>query len=273
MIIGRGSHELRFSHPEVGDLTVLTGADRIAWGYVLNTANFPTYGGEVVQILSCYVDNIEIEGTLQTYEDMESLYRYFLGYLQTATQGKNDKAVAGRSSFNEHPMKLEYPHRGWTFEIIPLNVPGYRKGREVVAPTWRLEAHVVDRGEDVEDLKDLIISEAEIRTAVGSDDPNFDQNFGLEGKIKFVDENPFSDPFTDSGQKFDPTKNIQAIGDYYSKLLPSYLQGDFDSIFGGIGSKPAFNSKIGAKGTNDEDGAVSDAAKTVAKKVTNTRGG
>lgn len=72
--VGYGSHQLEFYHPEVGYLRVNTGADRMAWGYSLNTAVYPTYAGEVVQILSCYIDNLEITGSIQTYADLEEIY-------------------------------------------------------------------------------------------------------------------------------------------------------------------------------------------------------
>jgi hypothetical protein len=249
-IIGEGSHHVEFSHPEIGTLVVRTGADRIAWGYSLNVMVFPTYAGEVVQILSCFVDNLEVTGTLQTYRDMERLYTYFLQYTQLATQGDPKRGQeAGETSYNEFPMKMHYPHRGWEFEIMPVNVPGFRKGRDVVAPEWRVEAHVADETGDVHELKELIIKEAEIKLSVGSTDPDFDQNFGLNGVIRFTDENPFSDPWTDHGTDFaaDRAAAFQGIGDYYSTLLPAYLKGDFDEITGGLGSKPAFSTNPNAR--------------------------
>jgi hypothetical protein len=261
-VVGQGSHSITFSHQHAGSLTVKTGADRVAWGYELNAQVFPTYGGEVVQILSCFVSDLEISGTLQTYWDMEKLYGFFINYLQMATQG--DNATAGAGSYNQEPMTMEYPHRGWTFKIIPLAIPGFRKGREVVAPEWRLMAHIVDEGDDVANLKDLIIQEAELKAAVNSNDPNFSENFGLQGKIKFVDENPFSDPFTDVGEDFTAAqkKAVEEVADYYSKLLPSYLDGDFDAIVGDIASKPTWdpNRKQGTTKTEGESGGFRDSA-------------
>jgi hypothetical protein len=247
VIVGQGSHTVTFSHPEVGDLHVRTGMDNISWGYQLNTANFPTYGGEVVQILSCYVDDLTVQGTLQSYLDMEKLYSYFLDYLQVAN-------TTDRNSL-EHPMVFQYPHRQWEFEIVVTSLPGYRKGREVVAPTWQLQAHVVDNGNDIDELKQLIVDEAQIKAQIGSDDPHFDEHFGLQGKIRFIDENPFSDPFTDQGLNFANNRQeaLQHIGDYYSTLLPSYLNGDFDAIFSNIGSQPSFSPNVGPKGNLDTD--------------------
>ena len=247
--VGAGSRKLRFSHPEVGELIVNTGADSISWGYGLNTQYFPTYGGEVVQILSCYVDDLQIKGTLRNYRDLEALYGYFLTYI------KNASASGVR---DERPITCEYPHRGWQFKIIVTSLPGYRKGRDVIAPEWQIVAHVIDHAGDVEDLKNLILEEAQIKAAINSPD---NENFGLLGKIRFIDENPFSDPITSRGKSYkdDRYKSLDSIGDYYTKLLPSYLEGDFDAIFGEVGSRPAFDPRIGPdgqpvpKGTTDTD--------------------
>jgi hypothetical protein len=259
-IIGQGSHHIEFEHPDLGTLVVRTGVDRVAWGYSLNVAVFPTYAGEVVQILSCYVDDLEITGTIQTYDDMLTLYTYFLKYVQLATQGDPRRGQeVGDTSFNEFPMKMRYPHRGWEFEIMPTGVPGFRKGREVVAPEWRLQAYVADEAGDAGEIKELIVREVEIKNAIGSTDPNFDENFGLQGKIRFTDENPFSDPWTDHGVNFaeDRANAFKQIGDYYSTLLPSYLKGDFDAITGDLGSKPAFslnpNSRANSGVDTDKD--------------------
>lgn len=242
--VGSGSHLLQFSHPEIGFLRVYSGADRIAWGYSLNTQVYPTYAGEVVQILSCYIDDLEITGSVQTYTDMEQVYTYFLQYTQIATQGDpaRNKVLTGRTAYNQEPMKLEYFHRGWEFFIMPTSVPGFRKAREQIHPEWRVKCHVVAEDGDADTLSDLIIQEAEIKAAVGGG-ADFDENFGLTGQITFLDENPFSDPFTDSGQDFDTNraKDLTSLADHYSKMLPAYLSGNFEDIFGNVGSQPAFN--------------------------------
>lgn len=234
--VGHGSNVVRFSHPDIGELIVNTGVNEVSWGYRLNTANFPTYGGEVVQILSCFVDDIEISGTLQNYQDMETVYGYFLNYMKHASAG-GDR--------NQVPLTFEYLTRGWSFSIMVNQLPGYRKALDVIAPTWQLSAFIVDPGDDVAQLSALIINEAQIKTAVGSDDPDFDQNFGLEGKIRYIDQNPFSDPWADptNGSKYGQNrfKSFEETEDQFTKMLPSYLNGDFDSIFGDLGSKPIFN--------------------------------
>ncbi len=238
-----------FQHPQCGTLNVRTGIDQISWGYSLNTANYPTYGGEVIQILSCYVEDLRLQGTLANYWELETVYTFFLKFIDNASaQGTRD----------ETPMKFYYHHRGWQFDLFVKNAPGFKKGRDVVAPEWMIEAHMVDTAGNTDDLKDLITTEAAIKLATNSD-----ENFGLQGKIKFIDENPFSDPWTRSGPNFD---QFNKVSDYYTTLLPSYLNGDFDAIFGGVGSKPAFDPSYGIKGNTDTESGTAQALKNAARK-------
>lgn len=246
VVVGAGSHTVSFYHPTVGSLEVRTGIDDISWGYNLNTANYATYGGEVVQILSCYVDDLEVHGTIRNYTELEAVYSYFLNYI---------RGVSADGVRDDTPMSFDYFHRGWKFKLIVTEAPGYRKARELTVPEWRIRAFIVDDS-STEDLKDIIIEEAQIKAQIGSDDPKFDEHFGLEGKVRFVADNPFSDPFTSSGLQFAANKAeaLDKIGNYYSSLIPAYLNGDFDTIFGSIGSKPAFNpnpSPATGKGVDD----------------------
>jgi hypothetical protein len=245
---GSGSHIVEFSHPydEVGSLTIYTGLDRVSWGYSLNTANFPTYGGEVVQILSCFVDDLEVGGQIQTYEDIETIYTYFLTYMQVASQGKS----ANGGHYVQTPMKFSYPHRGWEIDIMPTSAPGFKKGRDVVAPEWRIQAHIVDTSSDKYTIDQLVLDQVSIMESLHSKDPDIDVNFGLTGRIGFDGANPFSDP-NPVGQEFEsfsPTKDVlKSIADSYNKLIPSYLAGDFSALVGSS-SGPALsaNSKSNA---------------------------
>lgn len=244
--VGKGSFVVEFSHREVGTLRVLTGMDSVSWAYSLNVANWNTYGGQVSQILSCYVENLTVEGTLANYADLETVASYFLSYFQVASQGDNANPIPGKTSYNQEPMTMSYPKRGWEFEIMPLKFPAFRVGREVVAPTWKIIAHIVDDSNDVDELSDLIVAETEIKAHLDTDDTSLDTNFGLTGVIKFVDENPFSDPFTDKGTDFANktlSDRVDQLSNWYNSLLPAYLQGDYDAIMGEVGSKPAFGNR------------------------------
>jgi hypothetical protein len=73
---------VRFSHPTIdaikSPLRISTGANEITWGYGLNYQTYPTYGGEVTQILSAYTDDLVIQGDVSSYSKMEEIYEWFL---------------------------------------------------------------------------------------------------------------------------------------------------------------------------------------------------
>lgn len=231
---------LYFTHKHtskaLGDLVIKTGANSIEWGYGLNTQVIPTYGGEVVQILSTYVDDLSIEGEVRTYAEGERIYKWFLHYMQTATQGQQPNSVR----FQETPVVMSYPERGWRLKLRPHTLPGFRQGTEVVAPAWQLQAAVVE--EDPK-MNALTMAEATKR--------GFDFST-LHGGIGYDEDNPF----TDAGAKdaYDPKEFTGKITDFYQNLIPSYLEGDLDVLFKNdfLGSGPTQEDT--KKSDKDKDG-------------------
>lgn len=234
--------QLLFSHELVNGgepLVVTTGADEIGWSYALNVAEFPTYGGEVVQILSVYIDDVTIEGTVRQYEDAEEIYSYFMKYFAIATQGST---AASADKYSQVPMIMEYAHRGWRFEIQPLEAPGFTYATKTVAPRWQIKAHMVDNTPDVSKLQELVVEEL------------IDQEqFSLKGVISPESGNPAQNPFiapgTFLGDKFvestakQAAEGVTKIGDYYNSLLPSYLDDNFFEAQTAIGAKPNFGNE------------------------------
>lgn len=228
---------LSFSHPDLSHGPVLKhGATEITWSYNMNAVAFPTYGGEVVQILSVNIGDVTMTGQFTSYEELEFFYKWFIDYLQIASQGHGEQRV-GTSAYNQTPVTFNYPHRGWQIQIIPTQLPGFLYGRDVVVPTWQLQAFVVDAQDDVGRIEDLI------RDNIAIDGLAPDQgDFTLEGEIGYIDSNPWSSPFPNE-KTFNPSKTHDAfaqIADYYDKLIPAYLDGDFSSLTSGLYSKPAF---------------------------------
>ena len=234
--------QLIFSHELVNGgepLVVTTGADEIAWAYALNVAEFPTYGGEVVQILSVYIDDVMIEGTARQYVDVEEIYSFFINYFTIATQGST---AASADKYSQVPMIMEYAHRGWRFEIQPLEAPGFTYATETVAPKWQMKAHVVDKTPDMSKLQNLVVQELVNK-----------EQFSLKGIISPESsdpaQNPFIAPGTFLGDKFvestakQAAEGVTKIGDYYNSLLPSYLNHTFFQTETAVGAKPNFGNE------------------------------
>lgn len=245
--------ELIFQHELVNGgapLTVVTGADEIGWSYDLNIAQFPTYGGEVVQILSVYIDDVTIEGTARQYKDVEEIYSFFMQYFTIASQGST---AASADKYSQVPMIMEYAHRGWRFEIQPLEAPGFMYATETVAPKWQMKAHMVDKTPDVSKLQELVVQELfnNTETIKGQTTPS--EFLTLKGTISPESGNPAQNPFvapgTFQGDKFveatakQAAKGAEKSGDYYSSLLPSYLDDTFFQAETAVGAKPNFGNE------------------------------
>lgn len=214
--------EVIFEHPAMdSSLIIHVKPNQIIWGYGLNTANFPTYGGEVVQVLSMYVDDMTISGDVRSYEDMERIYKWFIDYMQKATQGR-----ASNEGYDSRPIKMKYPHRNWEFSILPKSLPAFRYGTDVVAPTWQLNAAVSEFDDDFEDS---VLSEQEF--VVAADAGGFDPFGTVTAEIGYHDNNPWSAPTTKQYKANDPEKWNKEITTYYGKILKSWLDAkDFTNL-------------------------------------------
>jgi hypothetical protein len=214
-----------FSHPLVskakGDLVLTVNPYEVVWSYGLNTANFPTYGGEVVQILSMYFDDMSISGQVRSYGDIERIYEWFALYMQVAAQGNK-----GNGSFDSQPVTFKFPDRSWEFRIYPKALPGFKYSRDTVAPTYAITAAVLEPELQTEqDFRDLIINEAQFLAMAGKD---FDTFGKATAAIGFTEDNPFSGP---TSQAFSKPGSLdsgnKAAGDFFTQLIPSWLSGDF----------------------------------------------
>ncbi len=120
---------------------------------------------------------------------MEDIYRWFLMYMQFATQGRDGAGdVDAGTAYNEKAVSLHYWERGWNFEIQPTALPGLRYGRDVVVPTWTLQAATVDEDPGAD-------AAIELGNLVRDGIAKHGTDFTLTGEIGYNAENPFSDPF------------------------------------------------------------------------------
>lgn len=230
-----------FSHgnnsTEVGNLAIENGIDQAQWGYRLNTVSFPTYGGEVVQILSVYIDDVTLSGTLATYSQAEAIYSYFAKYIQIATQGRTATPQPGTSAYNMQPVVFTYPERNWSFKLYPKSVPGFRLGTDVVTPTWQLTAFVIDDSVNLNPIKDALALLAATESPVTS---QLGVLKNLNDQISPTSGNPETNPFQtyDQGAQ-QAAQAATKYADYFNSLIPAYSAGDFSALTGGLGSTPA----------------------------------
>jgi hypothetical protein len=202
-------------------LVVNVKPNEIVWAYGLNTVNYSTYGGEVVQILSMYVDDLNISGEVRTYRDIETIYKWFISYMQNATQGR-----AGDPKYDSRPVEMHYPHRDWKFSIWPKNLPGFTYGTDVVAPTWQLQAAVSEFDEKFEDS---VLSSQDF--AGVSTEGGFDPFGTATAEIGFHENNPWSAPTTKQYKQNDPNRWNDEVTQFYGKILPAWLdKADFSSL-------------------------------------------
>lgn len=218
-----------FSHPLMAQpLLIDTNPDQIVWAYGLNTSVYPTYGGEVVQILSVYFDDMTVSGTVGTYAELEAIYSWFIAYMQYATQGRD------QPSFDQQPVTFLYPERGWSFQIWPKALPGFRYGRDVVAPTWKLVAAVKEPDATVADqIKNLAAFNASKAGKLATFG-KATADFGATGDLT---SNPWASPDADPalrGQTMSAYLAAQTkqLADTFNGFVGDFTNGNIDKLPG-----------------------------------------
>jgi hypothetical protein len=198
---------------ESGRLAITTGPEQIRWSYNLNTVTYPTYAGEVVQVLSANIGDLSVGGTVSNYAMMEDVYLWFLTYMSFATQGQQSQE-RGYHSYNEHLVTMRYPNRDWEFTIRPKTLPGLRIGRDVVAPTWQLQAAVVQADPKAE--------AATIQNAIDGLDE-------MHAGIGYKEFNPFSMPTKTRGYS-SVQEEIQGLAKRGAAFRRAFETGNYSGI-------------------------------------------
>lgn len=255
------------------DLYVQTGADSINWTYTLNTQRYPTYGGEVVQILSCFVDTLTITGTCERQwtgdfanPGMEDIYRWFLGYMQVASQGGK-----GTVHYTERYITMLYLERGWVLDFQLQNLPGYMLDRDTPAPTWQIAGKVVEQIGTGMSLDDILAGSAGMGNGVGADVTAF-QNVQDGISLKYPDpsQSPFTSPFqgkvTPAQIKTLQNSISQDLGSQFSKIVQSWGSGDYSSFLGAQPSQFANGAALNPNNVNKSTTQKAGSGKAKAKK-------
>jgi len=235
---------LHFSHPAIDDgkpLLIRSGANSINWSYRLNTQATPTIGGEVIQILSCYVGPITIQGlasgmstkvqdnlkqpagwgpgAFTPADEMSQIVLWFTKYMH--------RAGGGRKRRIEEAIKFTYPARGWEFYIQVTNIKGFDLRRDQVAVPWAITAEVVDDpgldyfiSETMSQYTDSLTSRAALQVAISKD-------------FEFA-ANPFINPALDVQTS---SANLASrLGDNFQALVAAWSYGDFNVLNTGFSS-------------------------------------
>lgn len=127
------SSDVIFSHPAIKTpLRITTGANEIAWSYVLNMIATPTLGGEVLQILSATVEEFTINGTTRSNEQLKQIVDWFKEYITVAGLGMRD----------QEPVTFQYPARGWSLKVWVKSTPQLHYATNLIGAPWQITAEV-----------------------------------------------------------------------------------------------------------------------------------
>jgi hypothetical protein len=255
--------ELVFKSKGFKDLRVDIKPNQIEWGYNLNVNVTPTYGGEVVQILSAYIDKMTITGNVRTYKKAEEIYQWFLSGIQRATQDGQFKHQKG--------IDMYYPERGWHFRLLPLTLAKLKYSLETVAPEWSINCQVIEPAQDALSLTmdQAAVEARESETGIPL--------FGLAtGNIGWEEDDPFRSPIGDAklNQFYKDliggeTVRYQSsdLGDWFNSLIPSYLEGNFDDLTADYSRPSMGQSTTGHQnqGPGNRNEGITDAAEKIRK--------
>jgi len=126
--------KVTFSHPDIPkNLELYTGMDEIEWEYGLNINAIPTYGGEVIQILSAFVDGCTIKGTTSSNPQLKMIVDWFRKYME----------IAGLGGRSETPVMFSYPARGWKLPLWIKTTPRLEYRFDLIAAPWEITAQVL----------------------------------------------------------------------------------------------------------------------------------
>ena len=200
---------LKFSFSKIDKpLYIHTGADSIKWSYSLNTNIIPTYGGEVVQVLSAFVGPMTISGRTQDNVQQKRITEWFRQYMVMSGYLSGHMNEQSRL---EAPILFEYPERGWAFYIQVTDLPNFHYAFDEIAIPWSITAEVFI------DNKINTLAQYTMSTFTDVLLKSHLQQIGFSAK----------DPRTDPTNIANRMVNYQTMGDNFQRLIASYTTGDF----------------------------------------------
>src|SRR5205823_4247800 len=123
--------------------------------------------------------------------------------------------------FEQTPMIFKYPERQWIFYIQPLSAANFVYSLETIAPKWSIRAHIVDRGLNATELRDLVVSAAQLQA----------EKFGsikLSGNISPDSGNPELNPF------IAPVRRTKSGKDQFNAAEAKFKPQDQKEVISGV---------------------------------------
>lgn len=136
----------------LGDFEFDVNPSTFSWGYTLNTKAFETYGGRVIQILSCKLNDCTVQGYLPVSKDPDNAY---------AEMEKFESDMLGIMDWQakvKKPLKFSFPLLGWEGTVYLTQYGSVSYSYDMAAVIYTLNLSVDD---GFEQIRQSITAEAQ----------------------------------------------------------------------------------------------------------------
>lgn len=124
----------------LGSYTFNIDPSTVSWTYRLNTKSFDTYGGKVIQVLSCRVENLQIGGSLsqkgiiKQFDEMKEFESDVLSIMESQAKSKE-------------PIEFNFPAVQWNGQVFLVGYSDVKYDTKTSAVHYTLSM-MVDSGFD-----------------------------------------------------------------------------------------------------------------------------
>lgn len=127
----------------IGNYEFEVNPSTFSWGYALNTKSYETYGGRVVQILSCRVNDCTVQGYLPVSKDPENAYAEMERFESRML------ALMDWQAQNKKPLLFRFPLLGWEGTVYITQYGPVSYSYDMAAVTYTLQLSVDDGFEEI----------------------------------------------------------------------------------------------------------------------------
>lgn len=204
----------------IGDVVFDVNPSTFSWGYSLETNSVDTYGGKVVQILSCSLQDCTVQGYLPVSKDLNN------AYAEMERFEKNILRLMKKQADEKTPDKFDFPALGWSGTVYITQYGSVSYSYDLAAVTYTLQLSVDDGFSELR---------REIR---GNAQASIDSIPNGVGWTRNIYNTPMSTTWNMSLEVvrkiIEETGNYQAVGlqDYYEMLREKVEQAKEESKSG-----------------------------------------